>query len=347
MQQIKKALITGITGQDGAYLAELLLEKGYEVTGTYRRTSSVNFWRIEELGIQSHPNLKLVEYDLTDLSSSIRLMQTVQPDEVYNLAAQSFVGVSFDQPLTTAEITGVGPVNLLEAIRIVNPKIRFYQASTSEMFGKVQAVPQKEDTPFYPRSPYGVAKLYAHWMTINYRESYGIFGSSGILFNHESPLRGREFVTRKITDSVAKIHLGLLDVLELGNMDAKRDWGFAKEYVEGMWRILQADQPDTYVLATNRTETVRDFVTMAFKAVDVALEWSGSADNEIATCKKSGKVLVRVNPKFYRPAEVELLIGDPAKATKELGWKPSTTLEQLCQMMVEADLRRNKAGFSF
>ncbi|MYM33836.1 GDP-mannose 4,6-dehydratase [Duganella sp. FT50W] len=347
MQKIKKALVTGITGQDGAYLAELLLEKGYEVTGTYRRTSSVNFWRIEELGIQSHPNLKLVEYDLTDLSSSIRLIQTAQPDEVYNLAAQSFVGVSFEQPVTTAEITGVGPVNLLEAIRIVNPKIRFYQASTSEMFGKVQAVPQKEDTPFYPRSPYGVAKLYAHWMTVNYRESYGIFGSSGILFNHESPLRGREFVTRKITDSVAKIHLGKLDVLELGNMDAKRDWGYAKEYVEGMWRILQADEPGTYVLATNRTETVRDFVSMAFKAIDVTLEWSGVADNEIGTCKKTGKVLVRVNPKFYRPAEVELLIGDPAKATKELGWKPSTTLEQLCQMMVEADLRRNQAGFSF
>jgi GDPmannose 4,6-dehydratase len=343
----KKALITGITGQDGAYLAELLLEKGYQVTGTYRRTSSVNFWRIEELGIQSHPNLNLVEYDLTDLSSSIRLMQTVQPDEVYNLAAQSFVGVSFDQPLTTAEITGVGPVHLLEAIRIVNPKIRFYQASTSEMFGKVQAVPQKEDTPFYPRSPYGVAKLYAHWMTVNYRESYGIFGSSGILFNHESPLRGREFVTRKITDSVAKIHLGLLDVLELGNMDAKRDWGYAKEYVEGMWRILQADEPDTYVLATNRTETVRDFVSMAFKAIDVAIVWSGAADNEIGTCKKTGKVLVRVNPKFYRPAEVELLIGDPAKATEKLGWTPKTTLEELCQMMVDADLRRNKAGFSF
>jgi GDPmannose 4,6-dehydratase len=347
MTTTKKALITGITGQDGAYLAELLLEKGYQVTGTYRRTSSVNFWRIEELGIQSHPNLNLVEYDLTDLASSIRLMQTVQPDEVYNLAAQSFVGVSFDQPLTTAEITGVGPVHLLEAIRIVNPKIRFYQASTSEMFGKVQAVPQKEDTPFYPRSPYGVAKLYAHWMTVNYRESYGIFGSSGILFNHESPLRGREFVTRKITDSVAKIHLGLLEVLELGNMDAKRDWGYAKEYVEGMWRILQADEPDTYVLATNRTETVRDFVSMAFKAVDVAIEWSGAADNEIGTCKKTGKVLVRVNPKFYRPAEVELLIGDPAKATEKLGWTPKTTLEELCQMMVDADLRRNKAGFSF
>lgn len=347
MTKTKKALITGITGQDGAYLAELLLEKGYEVTGTYRRTSSVNFWRIEELGIQSHPNLNLVEYDLTDLASSIRLMQTVQPDEVYNLAAQSFVGVSFDQPLTTAEITGVGPVHLLEAIRIVNPKIRFYQASTSEMFGKVQAVPQKEDTPFYPRSPYGVAKLYAHWMTVNYRESYGIFGSSGILFNHESPLRGREFVTRKITDSVAKIHLGQLEVLELGNMDAKRDWGYAKEYVEGMWRILQADEPDTYVLATNRTETVRDFVSMAFKAIDVAIEWSGAADNEIGTCKKTGKVLVRVNPKFYRPAEVELLIGDPAKATEKLGWTPKTTLEELCQMMVDADLRRNKAGFSF
>jgi len=347
MQTTKKAIITGITGQDGAYLAELLLEKGYDVTGTYRRTSSVNFWRIEELGIQNHPKLTLVEYDLTDLSSSIRLLQSVQPDEVYNLAAQSFVGVSFEQPVTTAEITGVGPVNLLEAIRIVNPKIRFYQASTSEMFGKVQAVPQKEDTPFYPRSPYGVAKLYAHWMTVNYRESYGIFGCSGILFNHESPLRGREFVTRKITDSVAKIHLGKLDVLELGNLDAKRDWGFAKEYVEGMWRILQADHPDTYVLATNRTETVRDFVSMAFKAVDVALEWSGSADHEIGTCKKTGKVLVRVNPKFYRPAEVELLIGDPAKATRELGWKPETTLEQLCQMMVQADLRRNKTGFSF
>lgn len=347
MTKTKKALITGITGQDGAYLAELLLEKGYEVTGTYRRTSSVNFWRIEELGIQSHPNLNLVEYDLTDLASSIRLMQTVQPYEVYNLAAQSFVGVSFDQPLTTAEITGVGPVHLLEAIRIVNPKIRFYQASTSEMFGKVQAVPQKEDTPFYPRSPYGVAKLYAHWMTVNYRESYGIFGSSGILFNHESPLRGREFVTRKITDSVAKIHLGQLEVLELGNMDAKRDWGYAKEYVEGMWRILQADEPDTYVLATNRTETVRDFVSMAFKAIDVAIEWSGAADNEIGTCKKTGKVLVRVNPKFYRPAEVELLIGDPAKATEKLGWTPKTTLEELCQMMVDADLRRNKAGFSF
>jgi hypothetical protein len=344
---MKTAVITGITGQDAAYLAELLLEKGYKVYGTYRRTSSVNFWRIEELGIQNHPNLELVEYDLTDLSSSIRLLQTAKPDEVYNLAAQSFVGVSFDQPLTTAEITGIGPVNLLEAIRIVNPKIRFYQASTSEMFGKVQAIPQCESTPFYPRSPYGVAKLYAHWMVINYRESYDIFGCSGILFNHESPLRGREFVTRKITDSVAKIKLGKLDVLELGNMDAKRDWGFAKDYVEGMWRMLQADKPDTYVLATNRTETVRDFVTMAFKAAQIELEWSGSAENEIAKDKATGKVVVKVNPKYYRPAEVDLLIGNPEKAQKELGWQPKTTLEELCQMMVEADLRRNKIGFSF
>ncbi|MBJ7308904.1 GDP-mannose 4,6-dehydratase [Rugamonas sp. CCM 8940] len=347
MQKTKKALITGITGQDGAYLAQLLLEKGYEVTGTYRRTSSVNFWRIEELGIAAHPQLTLVEYDLTDLSSSIRLLQSAAFDEVYNLAAQSFVGVSFEQPITTAEITGLGPVNLLEAIRIVNPKIRFYQASTSEMFGKVQAIPQVEETPFYPRSPYGVAKLYAHWMTVNYRESYGIFATSGILFNHESPLRGREFVTRKITDSVAKIKLGKLDVLELGNLDAKRDWGYAKEYVEGMWRILQAEQPDSYVLATNRTETVRDFVSMAFKAIDVAIEWSGTADHEIGTCRRSGKVLVRVSPKFYRPSEVELLIGNPAKALAELGWAPKTTLEELCLMMVEADLRRNTAGFSF
>jgi len=342
-----KAIITGITGQDGAYLAELLLSKGYTVYGTYRRTSSVNFWRIEELGINHHPNLELVEYDLTDLGSSIRLLETTGATEVYNLAAQSFVGVSFDQPITTAKITGIGPVNLLEAIRIVNPKIRIYQASTSEMFGKVQAVPQIESTPFYPRSPYGVAKLYAHWMMVNYRESYDIFACSGILFNHESPLRGREFVTRKITDAMAKIKLGKLDVLELGNMDAKRDWGFAKEYVDGMWRMLQTDTADTYVLATNRTETVRDFVTMAAKAVGFHLDWQGSAENEIAVDSDSGKTLVRVNPKFYRPAEVELLIGNPAKANKELGWKAETSLEQLCKMMVEADLKRNESGFVF
>jgi GDPmannose 4,6-dehydratase len=255
--------------------------------------------------------------------------------------------VSFDQPVTTAEITGLGPVNLLEAIRIVNPKIRFYQASTSEMFGKVQAVPQLESTPFYPRSPYGAAKLYAHWMTINYRESYGIFACSGILFNHESPLRGQEFVTRKISDSVAKIKLGKLDVLELGNIDAKRDWGFAKEYVEGMWRMLQVDEPDTFVLATNRTQTVRDFVSMAFKEVDISVEFKGAAESETAIDVVTGKVVMRVNPKFYRPAEVELLIGNPAKAKAKLGWEPKATLEQLCQMMVAADLRRNKEGATF
>jgi len=344
---MKTALITGISGQDGAYLAELLLGKGYRVYGTYRRTSSVNFWRIEELGVAGHPNLHLVEFDLTDLGSAIRLLVQSEATEVYNLAAQSFVGVSFDQPATTAQITGIGALHLLEAIRVVNPKIRFYQASTSEMFGKVQAVPQKEDTPFYPRSPYGVAKLYAHWMTVNYRESYDIFGSSGILFNHESPLRGREFVTRKITDSVAKIALGKLDVLELGNLDAKRDWGFAKEYVEGMWRMLQADEPDTYVLATNRTETVRDFVRLAFEGAGIPVDFKGSDENETGVCATSGKTLVRINPKFYRPAEVELLIGDPAKATAKLGWKPETTLEQLCKMMVEADLRRNERDASF
>ncbi|WP_440533407.1 GDP-mannose 4,6-dehydratase [Variovorax sp. YR566] len=343
----KRAVVTGITGQDGAYLAELLLSKGYTVYGTYRRTSSVNFWRIEELGIESHPNLQLVEYDLTDLGSSLSLIRDTAPDEVYNLAAQSFVGVSFNQPAATAQITGVGALHLLEAIRLTNTKIRFYQASTSEMFGKVQAVPQIEDTPFYPRSPYGVAKLYAHWMTINYRESYDIFGCSGILFNHESPLRGREFVTRKITDSVAKIKLGKLDVLEFGNLDAKRDWGFAKEYVEGMWRMLQVDEPDTYVLATNRTETVRDFVSMAFKGAGIVVEFRGTGEGESAVDTATGKTVMRVNPKFYRPAEVELLIGNPAKAHEKLGWKPQTTLEQLCQMMVEADLERNKKGFSF
>ena len=342
-----KAIVTGVTGQDGAYLTQLLLEKGYTVYGTYRRTSSVNFWRIEDLGIQDHPQLHLVEHDLTDLGSSIALLQKASPDEIYNLAAQSFVGVSFDQPNTTAQITGVGALNLLEAIRLVNPKIRFYQASTSEMFGKVQAIPQIEDTPFYPRSPYGVAKLYAHWMTVNYRESYGIFGSSGILFNHESPLRGREFVTRKITDSVAKIKLGQLDCIELGNIDAKRDWGFAKEYVEGMWRMLQAAEPDTFVLATNRTETVRDFVSMAFKAIDVQLEFKGKAENETAVDVATGKTVMRVNPKFYRPAEVELLIGNPAKAKAILGWEPQTSLEQLCHMMVQSDLKRNATGHSF
>lgn len=344
---MKHAVVTGITGQDGAYLADWLIRQGYIVYGTYRRTSSVNFWRLEELGIHNHPSLELVEQDLTDLGNNIRLLERTEATEVYNLAAQSFVGVSFEQPVTTAQITGVGALNMLEAIRIVNPHIRFYQASTSEMFGKVQAIPQLEDTPFYPRSPYGVAKLFAHWSAINYRESFGIFASSGILFNHESPLRGREFVTRKITDTVARIALGQQEVLELGNLDAKRDWGYAKEYVQGMWKMLQAEKSDTYILATGRTESVRTFVEMAFKAAGVTIEWRGVGIDEQGFDAQSGKLRVRINPRFHRPAEVDLLIGSPAKAKKDLDWEPQTTLEQLCQLMVSADLRRNEKGVSF
>lgn len=343
---MKKALITGITGQDGAYLAKLLLSKGYSVAGAFRRTSSSNFWRLEELGIEESESFKLYEYDLTDQSSSTRLLEKSQPQEVYNLAAQSFVGVSFDQPSTTAKITGLGALNLLEAIRQVDAKIKFYQASTSEMFGLVQDVPQSENTKFYPRSPYGVAKLFAHWMTINYRESYGIFGASGILFNHESPLRGKEFVTRKITDAVAKSVLGSDDVLELGNLDAQRDWGYAEEYVEGMWRMLQADSPDTFVLATNKTTTVREFVRMAFAAAGVELIFSGTGVDEVAKDARSGKELVRVSPQFFRPAEVDLLLGDASKANDVLGWEAKTSVEELSRMMVEADIDRQKRGFT-
>jgi len=344
---MKKAIITGITGQDAAYLAELLLSKNYLVYGTYRRTSSTNFWRIEELGIDNHPNLVLLEYDLIDLSSAYRIISQVEPDEIYNLAAQSFVGVSFTQPIATANITGIGALNLLEAIRTINPKIKYYQASTSEMFGKVQAIPQNEETPFHPRSPYGVAKVFAHWSTLNYQESYGLFATSGILFNHESPLRGKEFVTRKITDAVAKIHLGKQDYLELGNMDAKRDWGYAKEYVDGMYRMLQVDEPGTFVLATNKTQTVRDFVYLAFKAIDVDIEWKGEQENEVGLNKKTGQTIIKINPKFYRPAEVDLLIGDATKANTILGWKPKTTLKDLCDMMVHKDIERNKNGSTF
>lgn len=340
----KTAIITGITGQDGAYLAELLLDKGYTVYGTFRRTSSVNFWRIIELGIKEHPNFHLVEYDLTDLGASIRLLEQSNAEEVYNLAAQSFVAVSFDQPITTAKITGIGPVYLLEAIRIVNPNIRFYQASTSEMFGHVQECPQNENTPFYPRSPYGAAKVYAHWMTINYRESYDIFGASGILFNHESPIRGLEFVTRKITDSLAKYKLGKQKVLELGNMNAKRDWGFAQDYVDGMYRMLQTDTPDTFVLATGRTESVRDFVNMTAKALEINIKWQGKGKDEVGIDTSTGETIVRVNPKFYRPAEVDLLIGDASKARDILGWQATTSLEELCKSMVDADLRRNQSN---
>jgi GDPmannose 4,6-dehydratase len=341
------AVITGITGQDGAYLAQLLLAKDYRVFGTYRRGSSVNFWRIENLGITEDPRLQLVEHDLLDMASSIRILEKTQATEVYNLAAQSFVGVSFDQPIATGLITGLGPVNLLEAIRIVNPGIRFYQASTSEMFGQVQAVPQDEGTPFYPRSPYGAAKLYAHWMTINYREAYGIFATSGILFNHESPLRGIEFVTRKVTHAVARIARGQQEVLERGNLDAQRDWGFAGDYVDGMWRMLQADTPDTFVLATGHMQSVRHFVESAFAAAGVTLDWRGRGVDEIGVDAATGVTRVRINPAFYRPAEVEQLLGNADKAKRLLGWTAGTSLDALCRMMVEADLARVDRAATF
>ncbi len=344
---MKTAIVTGITGQDGAYLAELLLHKGYKVVGTYRRTSSTNFWRIEELGIRQHENLELVEYDLLDMGTAIRLLEKYQPEEFYNIAAQSFVGVSFDQPITTAQTTAVGALNILEAIRIVNPKIKFYQAGTSELYGLVQAVPQSETTPFYPRSPYAVAKLFAHWSTINYRESYDMFASCGILFNHESPLRGQEFVTRKITSNVARIAAGDKRPLQLGNLDAQRDWGFAKEYVEGMYLMLQHNKPDTFVLATGKTWTIRHFVNLAFNTVGIELAWSGKDVNEKAVNTANNQVVLEVNPQFFRPAEVELLIGDPTKAKKDLGWEAKTDIEELCRLMVEADQRYLKDNRSF
>jgi len=343
----KTAVVTGITGQDGAYLAQLLLSRGYRVYGTFRRGSSVNFWRVEELGIAEHPAFTKVEFDLTDAGSALRLLERTEPHEVYNLAAQSFVAVSFDQPVTTGLTTGLGAVHLLEAVRAFDPAIRFYQASTSEMFGRVQAMPQDESTPFYPRSPYGVAKLYAHWMTVNYRESYGIFGASGILFNHESPLRGREFVTRKITDGVARIARGRQDVLELGNLDAQRDWGHAREYVDGMWRMLQHHEPDTFVLASGRTQSVRRFVELAFAAAGTGIAWRGSGVDETGLDAQTGALRVRVNPAFYRPAEVDVLLGDASKAKAQLGWQPTVPLDELCRAMVEADLARVDRGVSF
>jgi GDPmannose 4,6-dehydratase len=343
---MKTALITGITGQDGAYLAEHLLGLGYRVVGTFRRTSSVNFWRLAELGVEKHERLALVEHDLTDPGSSVRLLDEHEPQEVYNLAAQSFVAVSFKQPTTTAQITALGTLNLLEAIRVCNPKIRFYQASSSEMYGKVVATPQDERTPFHPRSPYAIAKLFAHWSTINYREAYGIFGVSGILFNHESPLRGWEFVPRKITDAVARIRLGQLETLELGNLAAVRDWGFAREYVQGMHLMMQHRSPETYVLATGKNSSVRDFVDAAFAAGEIGLEWRGKGVEEQGLERRSGKLRVKVNPQFFRPAEVETLLGDAAKAKAELGWEPKVPVDKLARMMVEADLRRRRRGAS-
>ena len=337
---MKKAIITGITGQDGAYLTQLLLNKGYKVFGTYRRTSSVNFWRLSELDVLEHENLELIEYDLTDEGASIRMMRDVKPDEVYNLAAQSFVAVSFDQPITTAQITGVGCLNLLEAIRVIDPKIKFYQASTSELYGKVTEVPQNENTPFYPRSPYAVSKLFAHWMMVNYRESYDMFACSGILFNHESPLRGMEFVTRKITDAVARYKLGINNLLELGNIDSKRDWGYAEDYVDGMYLMLQQAEPTDFVLSTGATHSVREFVELAFKEIGVGVRWSGSGVDEKGYDDQTGKLIVKINPKFYRPAEVDLLIGDASLAKDKLGWESQTSLEELCGMMVRRDVER-------
>lgn len=343
---MKKAIITGVGGQDGAYLARYLIDLGYEVYGGYRRAVSPNFWRLNELGILNEPNFHLVEFELTDPFNILSAVNEIRPEEIYNLAAQSFVGVSFKEPFHTANATGIGALNILEAIKTVDKSIKFYQASTSEMFGKVQAVPQNETTPFYPRSPYGVAKLYAHFITVNYQESYDIFASSGILFNHESPLRGLEFVTRKITNTAAKIALKKAKTLELGNLDAKRDWGYAKEYVEGMHAMLQAKTPDTFVLATGVTTTVRDFVKLSFEALDIGIKFEGEGINEVGLNDK-GDVIVKINPAFFRPAEVDLLIGDASKAKQKLGWSAKTDLKGLCDMMIKADLRRIEAGFEF
>lgn len=340
---MKKALVTGITGQDGAYLTELLLEKGYEVHGVKRRSSLLNTDRIDHLYQDPHEKgirLKLHYGDLTDSTNLIRIIQEVQPDEIYNLAAMSHVKVSFDTPEYTANADGIGTLRILEAMRIlgIEKQCRFYQASTSELYGLVQETPQSETTPFYPRSPYGVAKLYGFWIVKNYRESYGLHASNGILFNHESPLRGETFVTRKITRAVAQIHHGLLDQMYLGNLDAKRDWGHAKDYVEGMWRMLQQDEPDDYVLATGRTVSIREFVNMAFAEVGRTLEWSGKGVDEKGVCARTGQVLVSVDPRYFRPAEVELLVGDASKAKRVLGWEPTHTLEELCSEMVQSDL---------
>ena len=343
----KIALVTGATGQDGAYLSRYLVDLGYKVFGAYRRAASTNLWRLGELKLLNEANFSLIELDITDPVSCINAIKVAKPSEIYNLAAQSFVGASFKEPLHTSYASGIAVLNLLEAIRLSDKSIKFYQAGTSEMFGKVQAIPQNESTPFYPRSPYGVAKLYGHFMSINYRESYDIFAACGILFNHESPLRGLEFVTRKITNSAAKIALGKLDCLELGNLEAKRDWGFAKDYVEGMHAMLQAPKADTFVLASGITTTVRDFVKMSFEALDIALVFEGEGINEVARDKKTGKVVVKVNPEFFRPAEVDLLIGDASKAKEQLNWSAKTNLNELCAMMVKADLERAKNGFEF
>jgi GDPmannose 4,6-dehydratase len=334
----KTALITGVTGQDGAYLAKFLLEKGYRVVGGIRRSSSGAMLRLDELGITER--VEIIDFDLAELTNIMRALDKIKPDEIYNLAAQSFVGLSFEQPIYTCDADGIGPLRILEAVRQIVPSARFYQASTSEMFGKAQATPQDEATPFYPRSPYGVAKLFAHWTTVNYRESYGIGASSGILFNHESPLRGREFVTRKITWTLARIRRGLAQVLELGNLDANRDWGFAGDYVAGMWSMLQQPEAQDFVLATGETNSVRHFVEIAARQLGFDIDWSGSADREQGTDRNTGTVIVQVNPLFYRPAEVDVLIGNASKAHRVLGWRPSVSFAELVTMMVKADYDR-------
>ncbi len=340
---MKKALITGVTGQDGSYLAELLLEKGYEVYGIMRRKSVVDYGNVEHIKDKIH----FIYADMTDLVSLVNAMRISEADEVYNLAAQSFVATSWEQPLATAQIDALGVTNMLEAIRIVKPSCRFYQASTSEMFGLVQETPQRETTPFYPRSPYGVAKVYGHWITKNYRESYGLYACSGILFNHESERRGKEFVTRKITDSAARIKLGIQDHIELGNMDSKRDWGHSKDYVYAMWLMLQQDHADDYVIATNETRTVREFVEIAFSKIGIELEWSGKGVDEVGKNKADGKTLVKVNKEFFRPAEVEILLGDPSKAEKELGWKREISFDELVERMVKNDMELVKKEIAF
>jgi len=335
---MRRALITGIRGQDGAYLAKFLLEKGYEVYGADRRSGDSSNWRLSELGIEN--DVKIVYLDLLELTNVMRVIDKVKPDEIYNLAAQSFVKASFEQPILTSEVNAIGVLRLLEAVRTLKPDVKFYQASTSEMFGKVQQIPQNEKTPFYPRSPYGVAKLFGHWITVNYRESYNIFACSGILFNHESPLRGLEFVTRKITYSLARIKYGLQDKLILGNLEAKRDWGYAPEYVEGMWLMLQQKEPDDYVLATGETHTVKEFVEEAAAVAGFHLEWTGEGVNTKGIDKNTGKVIVEVSPEFYRPAEVDVLVGDPKKAKEKMGWSPKIKFKELVRIMMESDLRR-------
>jgi GDPmannose 4,6-dehydratase len=336
----KTALITGVTGQDGAYLSQHLLSLGYNVFGGTRRSSSssLNYWRLDELGITK--DVRMVDLELFEIGNILRTIEAVKPDEIYNLAAQSFVAVSFEQPLYTGEIDAMGVTRLLESVRMVNSSIRFYQASTSEMFGKVAEVPQRETTPFYPRSPYAAAKLYAHWMVVNYRESWGLHASSGILFNHESPLRGAEFVTRKITSQLAEVKHGLRDRVRLGNIDAKRDWGYAADFVKGMQLMLQQEHGDNYILATGRSQTVRSFVEAAAKALGFDIEWRGEGENASGIDRKSGRTIVVVDPEFYRPAEVDYLLGEPGKAKERLSWEPKTTFEELVTMMAEADERR-------